>query len=271
MSATRFRYPLSLQTVLPDDYRENREFRALLALLRELGFWGIELNLSEPKNFHFDAVVEFLGSFDLRFSMFATGLTARRMGLSLSHPDEEVRRRSVAACRNMIEWIGSPDTGMIIGLLKGGPAADGMAARRQFTRSLAEIMPAADERNVLVLVEATNHQETVVANTVDQAVELIATCGARQARVLPDTYHMVIEEADMIGTLSRNAAHIPSLHLSDENRLFPGLGKFDFSAFLTALQATGYSGRVAIEGNVRQDLATDLRATMAYLAPLLAP
>lgn len=270
MSVSRYRYPLSFQTVLPDDYRDNRDFTAMLEVLRDLGFWGVEFNMSDPKRFRFEAVCEFLSSFDLRLSMLATGLTARLLGLSLSDTDEEVRRRSVEKCREMIAWIETPETGMIIGLLKGGHARDAVAARGLFSRSLEEIMPAAESRKIQVLIEATNRKETSLANTVDDAADLARACGSPCARVLPDTYHMAIEESDMIEPLRRNAALIPSLHLSDENRRFPGLGGLDFPAFLSKLNATGYRGRVAIEGNVRRDLATDLRATMEYLAPLLA-
>lgn len=270
MGDSRFRYPLSFQTVLPDDYRDNRDFAAMLEALRDLGFWGVEFNMSDPNSFNFEAVCGFVAKFDLRLSMLATGLTARLLGLSLSDPDEEIRRRSVAKCREMIEWIEDPETGMIIGLLKGGQARDAGAARRQFARSLAEVMPAAEARKIEVLIEATNHKETAIANTVDDAVVLASGCGSLCARVLPDTYHMAIEESDMIEPLRRNAAHISSLHLSDDNRRFPGLGGIDFPAFLSKLRETGYGGRVAIEGNVREDVVTDLRATMEYLAPLLA-
>ena len=222
----RYRYPLSLQTVLPDDYGWNKEFRSLLELLQELGFWGLELNMSDPLNFNFEAVRGFLDQFNLKLSMLATGLTARRLGLSLSTPDEAVRRQSVAKCREMIEWVRNPATGVIIGLLKGGPAADAGAARRQFSRSLAEVMPAAEARRIPVLVEATNRRETAVANTVEEAVSLVGSCGSTNARVLPDTYHMNIEEADMLGDFApRTPRTFRSLHLSDNNRLFPGLGR----------------------------------------------
>ena len=86
--SSRFLYPLSFQTVLPDDYERNKGFGSLLTLLRELGFWGVELNLNDPKGHRFDAVRRYLARFGLEFSMFATGLTARRLGLSLSHTDE---------------------------------------------------------------------------------------------------------------------------------------------------------------------------------------
>ena len=266
----RFRYPLSLQTVLPDDYGQNEEFASLLGWLQQSGFWGLELNMSDPKSFNFEAVRGFLGKFDLELSMLATGFTAGRLGLSLSDPDENGRKRAVAKCCEMIEWIRHPGTGVIIGRLKGGPAADVAAARRQFARSLAEILPVAEAQKVLVLVEATNRRETAVANTVDEAARLLGARGFHCAAVLPDTYHMNLEESDMLDTLRRHAAHLTSLHLSDDNRCFPGLGSIDFARIILILREAGFAGRVAIEGNVRRDLKADLEATTNYLTPLLA-
>lgn len=268
--ASRFRYPLSLQTVLPDDYARDDDFSALLALLQQLGFWGLELNMSDPQHFNFEAVCGFLGRFNLELSMLATGVTAGRFGLSLSDPDESIRLRSVAKCREMIAWVRHPATGVIIGRLKGGPSADAAAARRQFARSLAELLPFAEARQVLVLVEATNRRETAVANTVGEAAALIGTRGSRFSEVLPDTYHMNIEEKDMLGTLRQYVPRISSLHLSDDNRCYPGLGGIDFAKIILLLGECGYTGRIAIEGNVRRNLKSDLEATTGYLAPLLA-
>src|ERR1017187_10531902 len=149
----RYRYPLSFQTVLPDDYSGNESFGSLLELLRELGFWGVELNLNDPQDHDFEAVRRFLGQFFLEFSTLATGLTAQRLGLSLSHSDEGARKRAVEKCREMINWIGSPKTGVILGLIKGGPSPEIENARRQFVLSLAEIVPAARARKVTILVE----------------------------------------------------------------------------------------------------------------------
>jgi sugar phosphate isomerase/epimerase len=265
----RYRYPLSLQTVLPDDYARNKRFGSLLKLLRELGFWGVELNVGDPKEHDFEAVQRFLRRFGLEFSMLATGLTARRFGLSLSHPDEAVRRRSVDKCREMISWVGDPGTGVILGMIKGGTAPDARLARRRFALSLAKIVLEARKRRVPILIEATNRYETAVANTVAEAVGFGGKYGASCVQVLPDTFHMNIEEADLLGALRANREHFQSLHLSDNNRLFPGLGAIDFGRIIACLAKIGYTGRIAIEGNIRADLRSDLRATMKYLAPLL--
>lgn len=267
--AIRYRYPLSFQTVLPDDYSRDESFRSLLGLLRELGFWGVELNMSDPQAFNFEAVRGYLGQFGLELSMLATGLTARRLGLSLSHPDETVRKRSVAKCREMIRWVKNPQTGIIVGFLKGGLSSDVETARRQFALSLTEIMPEAESQGSPLLIEATNRYESAVANTIDESVGALSAWGPAYAQVLPDTFHMNIEEADMLEILRRNLDRIRSLHFSDNNRRYPGFGAIDFPRIIKFLGKIGYQGRVAIEGDAQNDVLSDLRATMKYLAPRL--
>lgn len=267
--SSRFLYPLSFQTVLPDDYEKNKGFGSLLTLLRELGFWGVELNLNDPKGHRFDAVRRYLARFDLEFSMFATGLTARRMGLSLSHTDEGVRRHAAEKTKEMIGWVGNPGTGVIIGFLKGGLSPEPEISRRQFALSLKEIMPVAKARGVPVLVEATNRYETSVANTLAETAALVGRYGPDCAQILPDTFHMNIEEANTLKSLCVHRDRFTSLHLSDNNRRFPGFGAIDFSRIIAGLVNIGYKGRLAIEGNAGGDLRGDLKATVNYLAPFL--
>lgn len=265
-----FRYPLSLQTVLPEDYPRNREFASLLKLLRELGFRGVELNVADPRKHDFAAIREYLSGFQLEFSMLATGLTARRLGLSLSDPDERARRRAVAICRELIGWVQSPDTGVILGLIKGGPAGDAEAARGRFRRSLGEIVPAARARGVAILVEATNRYETAVARTLAEAAGLVEGYDPGAVQILPDTFHMNIEETDLCEALRAQRSRFRSLHLSDNNRHFPGAGAIDFSRIADCLAEIGYEGRLGIEGNVRDTLAEDLKATMRLLASVFS-
>jgi sugar phosphate isomerase/epimerase len=265
----RYRYPLSFQTVFPDDYEGNGGFGSLLELLHELGFWGVELNFRNPGDIAFDAVRRFLKRFGLEFSMLATGLTARERGLSLSDANEAARRRSVEKFREMLDWIGSPGTGVIIGFLKGGPSSEPERARQQFALSLEEIVPAARARGIPILVEATNRYETSIANTVAEAAGCLSPYASDCAQVLPDTFHMNIEEVDMLETLRAHRDRFTLLHLSDNNRRFPGFGAIDFSRIIAGLGGFGYKGRLAIEGNARGDLRTDLKATISHLAPLL--
>ena len=73
----------------------------------------------------------------------------------------------------------------------------------------------------------------------------------------------------MAGTLVKHMSLYDSLHISDNNRLFPGLGAIDFFALLRFLREAGYTGGIAIEGNLRGNFEDDLRASMSVLRPML--
>lgn len=269
------KYSLSFQTLLPDDFERNTAFSSLLATLQDLGFWGVELNMSDPDRFEPGAVCRFLRRFDLELSMLATGVTAKGLQLSLSHADEDMRKRSVEKCRQMIEWaastqgVASTKTGVILGFMKGGVAPDAVEARARFARSLSEIIPHAERRSVAVLVEATNRYESSIANSLEDTARLLDGFGPGSAQMLPDTFHMNIEEADMRESLRAHLDRFTSLHLSDNNRFFPGFGAIDFGGLLEFLKRIGYQGRLAIEGNVRGSVESDLRASTARLRPFL--
>src|SRR5690606_21146568 len=98
----------------------------------------------------------------------------------------------------------------------------------------------------------------------------VAAYPSAHAKVLPDTFHMNIEETDTLATLRIHLERVPSFHLSDNNRCYPGLGAVEFSRVIAGLDELGYRGRIAIEGNARGgDVPGDLRASMRYLAPLI--
>ena len=86
---------LAIQTVLPPDYRRDRDFIRTLEALREAGYDGVELNIRDPRKEDPQALAAFLAGFGLSFSMLATGLAAKAEGLSLAAADEQRRRESV--------------------------------------------------------------------------------------------------------------------------------------------------------------------------------
>jgi D-psicose/D-tagatose/L-ribulose 3-epimerase len=272
MPENKFAFPLAVQLLLPEDYLRREDSRRQFAMLGGFGFSGVELNFPAFERVDAAALTEYLAGFGLRCTMFATGFSAKRQGLSLSSPDEGVRLRSVERTRAFIDFASSLDAGVIVGFLKGGPAADSEAreaARTAFVASLAAIAPRAAEQEVPLLIEATNRYESAVANTLAETAELVEPYAAGGMRILPDTFHMNIEEADSLAALKACSHLFDSLHISDNNRFFPGLGAIDFSRYIEFLKSNGYRGGLAIEGNLKQDLESDLRASLVRLDPLL--
>lgn len=269
MEKNKYPFPLNVQTVLPADYRENQSFQDELHTLCRLGFEGVELNIAAPENEDITAIQRFLDCFELRLTMFATGLTAKTRKLSLSSPDARVREKSIQQCKAMIDFVAGEEIGIIVGFLKGGPDDDTQGARNRFSGSLKQIAPYAAAKRVRVLIEATNRYESAVANDLAAAVDLIKPWQTEFLQVLPDTFHMNIEEAQgTAAALKSWAGHYQSVHLSDNNRFFPGLGAIDFEKILSTLKQIGYTGTMAIEGNIFKSFIEDINISAAFLAGL---
>jgi D-psicose/D-tagatose/L-ribulose 3-epimerase len=265
-----YTFPLSIQITLPEKYRDDEQFREVLRALQSLSFSGVELNIVRPERIVPDDLKDYLNGYGLPMTMFATGATAKALQLSLSSTDEPVRRRSVEKCLEFIEFARLFGAGVIVGFLKGGPAPDREQRRQSFRASLLEVAPRALEMKVPLLVEATNRYESAVANSLDDTCDLISPFADNPlVRILPDTFHMNIEERDQFGSLSKHRALYDSIHISDNNRFFPGFGAIRFAELFSFLAKTGYSGGLAIEGNIKKDLLSDIRRTVEFLEPLL--
>ncbi|MFO7782965.1 MAG: sugar phosphate isomerase/epimerase family protein [Spirochaetia bacterium] len=265
-----YRYRLTVQTVLPERYEDDAEFRARLEMLRDLGFWGLELNVADPEAADFERISRYIGEFGLSFSMFASGLTAKTFGLSLSEADEATRRKSVEKAKAMIDFVSpNPECGIIFGFLKGPKVDDVFAAVKQFRSSMDVLVPYAAERGVMLVVEATNRYEAALANGLDDTVALVDGYPAETVKILPDTFHMNIEEQSMVASLARYHGRYVSVHYSDNNRYFPGFGGIDFAAVTAYLDAVGFDGRIGLEANVKDSFESDVRASVRRLAPIL--
>jgi D-psicose/D-tagatose/L-ribulose 3-epimerase len=267
-----FCYPLAIQFALPPHYRADGDLRRTLDGLRDAGFTGVELNIADPFAIDWMDLFAFLKGHGLAMFRFASGLTAKTRSLSLSAADEEMRLRSVAAGRQIVRSLGGTGIGIIIGFFKGPVAADRDGARSRFALSLADLVPDAAAAGVPLVIEATNRYESSVANSLDDTAALLPASEARGrwAQILPDTFHMNIEERDAPGALVRHAALFSSIHLSDNNRLFPGFGAIPFGPVIGTLRRIGWKGFLAIEGNLVDGLLADARAAVDALSPHLA-
>ena len=251
-------WPLAYQTVLPDDYRNNDGISRTFTALSNAGIWGLEVNVSDPDLFSYSDVVSFLNDHGLALSMFATGLSAKTAGYSLSALDERERKQAVEACGRYLHWVEDEDVGAIIGFMKGLDKSDPAHAREAFRLSVSELAPVAESAKTPLIIEATNRYETAIANTLSDALSLVEGSDPRWVKVLPDTFHMNIEESDMRSALESAMPRLMNVHLSENNRTLPGRGGFDFRAFLRVLHDLGYSGRLAMEGNFAGAEADDV-------------
>jgi sugar phosphate isomerase/epimerase len=266
----RYRYYLALQTLLPDNYRDDRGFAANLKVLRDHGFDGVELNLRDPESVDPEDLKSFLGDFGLTLSMFATGFTAKTQGLSLASTDEKRRMESVRRGKGFLEFASRFGAGIVAGFLKGAMGEGTPANRECLKKSIAELAPEALRLKTPFLIEAINRFESPLGHGLDDAFELIRDVKNPYVSILPDTWHMNIEETNMEAAMVRHRDHFVSFHLSENNRFFPGYGFLDFKKIVGLLDALEYRGKLAIEGNLKAGFAEDVKKAMEVLSPILS-
>jgi sugar phosphate isomerase/epimerase len=260
-----YSYPVSMQIILPENYQVDSEFVQQLKVLQKLNFYGVELNIADFNKVALNELQTFLQDFDLKMTMLASGLTAKTFDLSLSSQDDQVRQKTVSKCKEMIDYVAGHDIGIIIGFMKGGIAADVSIARELVVESLKGIEKYTAEKKVKILLEATNKRETSIANTLIETVGLIENFNNPFLQILPDTYHMYYEEDQNWEVLKEYRNYFNSIHFSDHNRYFPGLGTIQFDKIINFLKEMNYQGGVAIEGNIKNNFAEDVEHSMNYL------
>ena len=265
----RYRYYLALQTLLPDSYRKDGDFISNLKVLREYGFDGVELNLRDPAEVDPEDLKAFLGDFGLSLSMYATGYTAKTLGLSLASTDEAKRKDSVRRTKGFLEFASRFGAGIVAGFLKGAMGEGTQANRECLKNSIAELAPEALRLKTPLLIEAVNRFESPLGHSLDDAWDLIGESKNPYMHILPDTWHMNIEETNLEAAMVRHRDHFVSFHLSENNRFFPGYGAMDFKKIAGILDALDYRGKLAIEGNLKVGFAEDVKKAMEVLGPIL--
>jgi 5-keto-L-gluconate epimerase len=263
----RYTFPLSVQIALPEDFLHSDVAHKEMSLIAERGLTGVEVNFADPDKLDPDKLGGFLAGFNLRLTYFASGLTAKTFGLSLSSTEEEVRTSSSRMVEKIIGKMAESGAGVgiIIGFFKGGPGPDPEPRRQAFRKSLEEIVPIAERAGVSICVEATNRYESCIANSLADTRRLLDGFPPTVVEILPDTFHMNIEESNMEAALADNLDIYRSVHLSDNNRFLPGYGAIDFERILRHLKRIGYAGGMALEGNVHDTFLTDLVETTELL------
>ena len=215
-------------------------WRQALRRVKTAGYDGVELAITNPAKINPDTTKEALESEGLRLLSITTGQAAGLEGLSLSSPDEKVRRRAVERIQAHMQFAKSFGAVVIVGSLRG---ADG--GTELLTEALRECAKHAPE--VRLALEPLNRYESRLVNTVAEALDVIEEVGADNLGILFDTFHANIEEVSVGEAIRAAKDRLLHVHLADSNRFVPGYGHLDFAQVWDALDAICYRQALVVE------------------------
>lgn len=173
----------------------------------------------------------------------------------ISHPDQGVREAAAAYYDRLMDWAKSlgQERDPLISchgqVTRIRPLSDQSAEDALLVETTKAICAAAAARGLQVVFEILNRYETHQVRSVDEGLAHLEKVGASNLRLLPDAYHMNIEEADPAAALRRGGAAIGLYHAADSNRCGVGQGHTDFAAQIGALDDIGYAGPIILETN----------------------
>jgi len=185
--------------------------RDAFSLASYLGYDGVELHIRHPGQIKRDELKNLIEEYGLGIPTLGTGMAATQEGLTGNDPRQQPLRREAAL------------------------------------ECLEECTRAAAEARVTMLLEALNRYERDYLNTLEEALRVIRQIGMPNLKLLADTFHMNIEEANITANLRTAGRDLGHVHLADTNRQAPGHGHLDLRGVLRALQDIGYEGYLSFE------------------------
>ncbi|NBC64908.1 MAG: TIM barrel protein [Bacteroidetes bacterium] len=112
--------------------------------------------------------------------------------------------------------------------------------------SMKEIYEYAESQEILIGIEPINRFETYFINRGDQALALAEEVGPN-CGVCLDVFHMNIEEDDIYDAILRAKGRINGIHVADNNRMAPGMGKLNWPKIIDTVKEAGFDGAISVE------------------------
>ncbi|MDD3169758.1 MAG: sugar phosphate isomerase/epimerase [Eubacteriales bacterium] len=214
-----------------------------------LGYDSIELHWADPAQIPFAVISAACRENQMEISAFATGRAYVQDGLSLIHEDSDNRTAAIIRLKDFVDAASPYEATVIIGCIRGNlpsEAARGSALER-LAHSTQIIAEYAQARNVGIVFEAINRFENNYLNTAQETAAFIRENNLPNTKILLDTFHMNIEDADMSKAIHDCGDLLGYVHIADSNRHFAGTGHINFIEIIHALKAVNYQGCISAE------------------------
>ena len=255
---------------LPSAFVVFRGFEESIVKAADIGYDGVELALKSADEINPGQLSGILSRTDMEISCISTGQVFADTGLMFTDPDKEKRAEVTMIFKEMIDLAAEFGQLVNIGRVRGRIGSDGQqTAEKRFIDIARELCEYAQPEKVTLILEPVNRYEINFINSVSEGVELMKKVDMPNMKLMPDVFHMNIEDVAIGSELEKNIDFVKYIHLADSNRLAPGQGHTDFTDIFLHLKRAGYNGWVSIEILPEPDPDRAARQAAEYLIPMI--
>jgi D-psicose/D-tagatose/L-ribulose 3-epimerase len=216
----------------------------------ELGFDFVELAVEEPDLLDALACRSRLRETELSATM--SGAFGAQRDLTSENPEHRENaknyiRKCLQLCNELgIEIFGGPMYSAV-GKRRLLPADQRSAEWNRAVEELGILGDLAQSYGVCLAIEPINRFETDLVNTAQDAVRLIDDIGHPNVQVMLDSFHLTLEERDLVDAITCCGSRLVHMQVSENYRGPPGSGQTCWDDLKRGLLSIDYHGAISIE------------------------
>jgi 5-keto-L-gluconate epimerase len=233
----------------PSSFASVDEFKKAILQGKEMGYAGAEFVLGIPLGFQPGELSDYVASIGMSVANVMTGVNAWDDGLFLSVADADVRKRAVQRLQELVPVAKRLHASMVIGSMQGKSIQEPDLAkgRARILECLKQVAETAEKHDQMIVLEPMNHLESAYGFTLEEVQATIRQIGSRCFKPMLDTFHMNIEESDILNTFRRAGSELGHVHLCETNARHAGAGHLNYEGIFDVLEEIKYSRWVTVK------------------------
>lgn len=236
-----------------------------------LGYDGVELMTLDPQKLNWDSIKQTAEQLDLSVGLVCTGEVFGQLGLSFTNPDAGIRKEAVDRVNGIIDFASYLDAKINIGRVRGQYSP--LVAKEQTQEWAAEAFTAISNhgltKNVDIALETVTIMQTNFINTMAEGVEMVKRVNKPNFKMMIDVFHLNLEEKNLYEAIEKYSPHNIHVHLSDNNRKYPGNCGLNFEEIIKVFHKCGYDGVFCTEIFQFPSMEEAAKQSISHLAPIL--
>lgn len=212
------------------------------------GFTGVEVAF--PYEYPAEQIADLLGENKLKLVQILTPCdwAAGERGIAALPDRRDEFKRSVDTAVQYAVQVGKPMIHAMAGNIS--PESDMQECRDTFLQNIAEAADIMAREDITLILEpcCSARFPDYFYKTISEGLDVVSELSRPNVKLCFDTYHVQMEEGNLVNTLHRAWPHIGHVQIGNApGRHEPGEGEIHFPYFFAELERLGWDGWVGCE------------------------